>query len=85
MAKAKTERTVRPYKLYKFSGQDPMTSKVLRELDDADFKPAAISRESGVASSTLGNWRKKKTKRPQFATLNAALMVVGKELIISSR
>ena len=85
MAKATTTRTIKPYKLYKFSGQDPMTSKVLRELEDADFKPAAVARESGVASSTLGNWRKKKTKRPQFATLNAALMVVGKELIIAKR
>ena len=85
MAKAKVVRVIKPYKLYRFSGQDPMTSKVLDELEDAGMKLAAASRESGVAASTLGNWRKKKTKRPQFATFQATLMAVGKELIITNR
>ena len=85
MAKAKTVRTLKPYKLYKFSGQDPMTGKVLDELEEAGLNLSAAGRESGVAASTLGNWRKKKTKRPQFATLNATLMAVGKELVISNR
>lgn len=84
MAKKPT-RDVKPYKLYRFSGQDPMTSKVLAEVDDAGMKFGAVSRETGVAASTLSNWRKKKTKRPQFATLNATLMAFGKELVIAKQ
>lgn len=85
MAKKTTVRTLKPYKLYKFQGQDPMTGKVLDELEDAGMNFSAASRESGVAPSTLGNWRKKKTKRPQFATFQATLMAIGKELIIANR
>jgi hypothetical protein len=85
MAKAKKTIVLKPYKTYKFTGQDPMVGKVLGVCDEAGVKPSAVSRESGVASSTLGNWRKRKTKRPQFATLNATLMALGKELVIANR
>lgn len=77
---AKKTRVLRPYKTYKFTGQDPMVIKVLDQLDGSTF--AAVSRDSGVASTTLGNWKSGKTKRPQFATLNATLMASGAEFAI---
>jgi hypothetical protein len=75
-------RVLKPYGTYKFSGQDPATGKVLDELDGE--KISAIASASGVSPSTFMNWRKKKTKRPQFATLNAALRAVGKEFVIGN-
>jgi DNA-binding phage protein len=84
MSKAKV-RVLKPYKTYRFTGQDPMVGKVLDACDAAGVKNAVVARESGVASTTLGNWRKRKTKRPQFATLNATLMALGKELTITNR
>jgi hypothetical protein len=81
---AKKTNGLRPYKTYKFTGQDPMTGKVLDEFDEVGATASAVSRDSGVSTSTFGNWRKRKTKRPQFATLNAALMALGKELVIAN-
>jgi hypothetical protein len=84
MAKKTKPRELKPYKHYPFKGQDPMTSKVLAAIDDEGIKPSALSRETGISGSTFGNWRKRKTKRPQFATFQATLMAVGKQLVISN-
>jgi transposase-like protein len=80
---AKKTKILKPYKSYSFRGQDPIVSKVLDQVDGTSF--AAVSRDSGVASTTLGNWRSAKTKRPQFATLNATLMALGKEFTIVNK
>lgn len=84
MAKKAKTTTLKPYKTYRFSGQDPIVGKVLDIVDDVGVKQKTLSSDSGVSSSTLGNWRRKKTKRPQFATINATLMALEKELVIAN-
>lgn len=83
--KKKVERDLKPYKSYRFTGQDPIVKKVQGVFDEAGLARNAVQRESGVASTTMGNWFAGKTKRPQFATLNAVLMSLGKELTIVPR
>ncbi len=80
--KTKTARVLKPYGTYKFSGQDPAVGKVLGEIDEHGEKMSDVSHVSGVALSTMANWRKRKTRRPQFATLNAALRAVGRQFVI---
>lgn len=86
-SRAKNSKRVglKPYEIYWFEGQDPVVEKVLDAVDKVGVKPKALSTDSGVAASTLGNWRSKKTKRPQFATLNATLMAIDKEFAIVNR
>jgi DNA-binding phage protein len=82
---AKKPKELKPYKSYPFRGQDPIVSKVELEFAHADAKKAAVSRDSGVSSGTIGNWFSRKTKRPQFATVNAVLMALGRELTITKK
>ena len=84
-SRAKKSKRVglKPYEAYWFEGQDPVVEKVLDTVDKVGVKPKALSTDSGVAVSTIGNWRKKNTKRPQFATLNATLRAVNKEFTIT--
>lgn len=39
-----------------------------------------VAKLTGLSKSTLVNWKKKKTKRPQAATLSAAGGLKGKQL-----
>ena len=73
-------RVWRPYRTYRFSGQDPMVSKVFAAMEQADTDIAESCRKSGVSPTTLHNWKNKKTRQPQFATLNATAMAMGYEL-----
>jgi transcriptional regulator with XRE-family HTH domain len=82
---AKRPTTLKPYKTYRFTGQDPIVEKVRSVFDDAGMKRSAVSRDSGVASSTMASWFKRRTKRPQFASINAVLGALGKELTISNK
>lgn len=78
------------YKSYRFHDQDPIVGKWRAIMD----KEAAargvkisklmgtISKESRVSRTTLDNWRSRKTKRPQAASLNAALRVLDYQLDI---
>lgn len=81
----KAKIALKPYKTYHFTGQDPIVRKVQDEVTTSGNALAAVSRDSGVASSTMGNWFKRKTKRPQFATVNAVLMALDKELVIAAK
>lgn len=85
MTAKKKSNGLKPYKSYPFKGQDPIAGKVLDVIDQSGVKASVVSRESGVASSTVGNWRKRKTKRPLFATVNAVLMALDRELTITKR
>jgi DNA-binding phage protein len=40
-------------------------------------KTSKLSESSGASKSTLYNWRKKKTKRPQFCTVSAVALAAG--------
>lgn len=74
---------MKKYQTYMFKDQDPMVEKVLRAVDGNSF--SAISRGSGVSSSTPANWKRKKTKRPQHATMAAVLGYAGLEFKIGKK
>lgn len=76
---------LKSYKTYRFTGQDPIIEIVHSIVDDSGLRKSEISNASGVASGTMGNWFRKKTRRPQFATVNAVLMACDKELVVSTR
>ncbi len=73
-AKAKT-----PYNHYFFRNQDPAIPLLLAIQDEKKITSRSISKDSKVSTSTLTNWRSKKTKRPQFCTLVAAFRSIGGE------
>lgn len=71
---------IRKYHHYNFSGQDPIIGKI-RRLTGND-RNSEISKDSGVAAGTLGNWWSGRTKRPKFATCMAIIRSYGADLVI---
>lgn len=90
MAKRKSNGSLRLYKTYMFKDKDPIIDMVRTVIQDEARKSnqseAAMRKEislnSNVSTGTLSNWFHGSTKRPQFATLNATLRSMGKELTI---
>lgn len=76
-------KTYRPYRTYKFKGQDPIIFQVRSIVTHSGEKYTAISKSSGVSAQTMGNWFNGKTRRPQFATLNAVARALGWELLLT--
>lgn len=57
----------------------------LYELAGADGRKItlkAVANKSGVTEGTLYNWRRRKTKRPQFASVKAVVRGLGANLSI---
>lgn len=75
--------TPKKYKTYSFQGQDPMVVKVLSLVDGLTY--ASISRDSGISTTTLSNWKHRRTKRPQHCTMAATLGAAGYEFTIAKR
>jgi DNA-binding phage protein len=73
------------YPSYLFKDHDPILDKIDTLIADSGQSFAKIERSSGVTVTTLGNWRKRKTKRPQFATVNAVVRALGGELVVRDR
>jgi hypothetical protein len=73
------------YKSYPYRGQDPMVQRVLSKVEISGESFSKISQKSSVAAGTIHNWKKRKTMRPQFATMNAVLRSVGCEFVIANR
>jgi hypothetical protein len=63
------------YKTYKFSAsaQDPSIEKFKTLYTKQGSTRSGISNKSGISKTTIGNWLVGKTKRPQFATMQAAV------------
>ena len=71
----------KPYKSYVFRTRDPIMSTTMALIEDAGLTKAEIVRMSGVSSSTLQNYSPKgKTRRPQFAPIEAIGRACGKTL-----
>lgn len=65
------------YKAYPFVDKDPVID-VLRTLKrDTEMTDTEIKDGGGPTTSTLRNWFKGKTRRPQFATVAAAAVAMG--------
>jgi len=66
---------VRTYRAYRFRGSDPAIAEVKDIIGTASL--GAIDKAGGPAATTMRNWFKGKTKRPQNATLEAAGRAMG--------
>ena len=62
---------LREYKGYRVRSYDPAIALILTVQDEKKVKSSKLSKETNVSVGTYGNWRRKKTKRPQFCTLVA--------------
>jgi len=73
------------YPTYLFGDHDPILDQIDTLIADSGMKLAEVAVRSHVADGTLINWRKRKTKRPQFATVKAVVRAMGAELNIVYR
>lgn len=76
------------YPTYRFrkEEQDPIVDTVQSVLEKHDISFAKAAADSGVSATTLWNWFvKRKTKRPQYATIAAVLGAAGYTLIAAPR
>ncbi len=80
MAKKSTGRTIQVYKSYNFRDKDPIIDKMRTVVQDSGRSYLEIHELSGVSTGTLWNWFNGKTRRPQFAALNAVARALGHEL-----
>jgi hypothetical protein len=68
------------YKSYNFTDKDPIIDEVRTVFQDAGVTKQWVEDHSGVTSTTLHSWFEGKTRKPQAATINAVLRVLGKKL-----
>lgn len=69
--------TLQLYKTYSFKNKDPAIDRLRTIVDDEGESYKKIEEKSGVSTTTLYNWFKGATRRPQFATLSAVAGVFG--------
>lgn len=62
--------------------RDPLLDKTLDLIENEGVTKAYISQKSGLAVTTLSNWMKGKTRRPQSVSLQFALSSIGYELTV---
>lgn len=74
---------LKPYRTYVFRDKDPIIDKTRTLVEDVGISYQAISDQSGVSTTTISNWFGGKTRRPQFATVNAVAMALGRELVFA--
>ena len=67
---------MRIYKTYQFT-VDPVMDEVLALMDSQDIEISQASNNSGVSRSTISNWSRHKTRRPQSATIEAVGRACG--------
>jgi transcriptional regulator with XRE-family HTH domain len=65
------------YKSYPFIEYDPILTVINDFRDQSGVQTKDLVTASSLSPSTLANWKKKKTKRPQFATVAAAAAALG--------
>jgi DNA-binding Xre family transcriptional regulator len=80
MAK-KTIRVGRIYPTYLFKDHDPVLDFDDYLVDREQAKLKDVAADAGVTRSTLASWKKRKTKRPQFATIAAVCSALGAKTI----
>ena len=71
----KRKGTMKIYRAYFFRGADPAIAEVKAFVGGRSM--SSIEKDGGPAATTMGNWFKGKTKRPQNATLEAAGRALG--------
>ena len=72
-----------PYKSYPaFRDRDPIIDMLQTAYEDDGSTYTKVSERSGVSTTTIHNWFSGKTRRPQFATVAAFAIAVGKTGIV---
>jgi transcriptional regulator with XRE-family HTH domain len=64
-----------PYKSYVFRSTDPILDELQPLL--RSMRHSELSKLSGVSATTMSNWKRKRTRRPQFATVSAVALAAG--------
>lgn len=72
------------YPQYAFREHDPILDSVDTMIDDVGIKRSKLATDSHVSATTLNNWHKRKTKRPQFATVMAVVRACGGDLVLQA-
>jgi transcriptional regulator with XRE-family HTH domain len=69
---------------YKFrkDEQGPVIDRWRTCMQDSGYTIARISKESGVSYGALANWENGTTKRPQYATICAAIRSMGYDFAV---
>jgi len=67
---------MKPYRSYTFRTVDPILDEIEGVIRESGLRTKDIT-EGNVSPSTLNSWRKRKTKRPQFATISAVALACG--------
>ena len=75
----------RIYPHYLFAEHDPVMDQIQTMVDGSNLSTSALAAESGVSAGTLYSWRKRKTKRPQFATVAAIARTLGGNVVVQRR
>jgi hypothetical protein len=68
------------YKSYSFVDKDPIIDEIRTIYETSGVNYKWIEDRSGVTSTTLYAWFNGKTRKPQAATINAVLRVLGYKL-----
>lgn len=76
---------ISPYRTYVFTDKDPVIDKMRTLVEDSGESYVDIRAASGVSTTTLYNWFHGKTRRPQFATVNAVALSLGHEFRLAKK
>jgi transcriptional regulator with XRE-family HTH domain len=76
---------VTPAKTVRGLTRDPLLEKTLTLIENEEVTVSFIANKSGLSGSTLRNWMKGKTRRPQSVSLQFALNTIGYELGIKKK
>lgn len=73
------------YRSYVFKEKDPIIDALRTAYQDSGLGLKEVEEASGVKSSTLYQWFLGDTKRPQFATVSAVALALGKTSIVFNK
>lgn len=68
------------YRSYSFKDKDPIIDRIRTVMQDEGVSNQDVAESSGVSPTTLHNWFKGETLRPQFATVMAVARGMGYDL-----
>jgi transcriptional regulator with XRE-family HTH domain len=71
------------YPSYLFKTHDPVLDAIDTLIEDAGVSYTYIANKSGVTQKTLLNWHRRKTRRPQYATIAAVVRALGGTITIT--
>ncbi len=74
----KKKRGFITYRSYLFREKDPVIDLVRTAFSDSKKSYKKTADESGVSPTTIANWFHGKTRKPQFCTISAVLLALGK-------